>query len=88
MYSRQGHTHATSRERSRSTMLISSSSTLNRVFRWPKVYRNATYGRLIVLVTRLFVRNDYFRQMHILESKATLLELLVSTDQRMRESSL
>lgn len=65
-------------------MLISSSSILNRVFRWPEVYRNATYGRLIVLVTRLLVRNDYFHHMHILESKATLLELLVSTDQRMR----
>lgn len=59
-------------------------STLNQIFRWPEVYRNATYGRLIVLVTRLLVRNDYFRHMHILESKVTLLELFVSTDQRMR----
>lgn len=62
---------------------LKSSSTLRRALRWPEVYRNATYGRLIFLVSRSFVRNDHLRSRMITSLNQTLLSgLLVPTHQR------
>lgn len=80
MYSRR--THAVSRERFEKYhdfVKRYSESRFSLARRYTAMRRTE---RLVVLVTRSIVRNDYFH--HILESKAALLELFVSTDQRMR----